>query len=287
MSVAPDERCSDVSREVGERLAATAATTERWLLVEVPAPWPRDVSSGLSLPTAAREAVERWLLSTPRSRLLFIRRPGRTARQLTVYAARSVEGSAELRATSIESHENLADLDLDLAGRQELADATLVLVCGHGTRDRCCALRGTPVFGALAGDLGEQQLWISSHHGGHRFAPNVLVLPAGIQLGHVDPDRALGVVRSVRDGTIPLEHYRGRTYYDAPVQAAEHSIREAKALLGIDDLRLESVTGSSVRFRGRSGELYDAEVDPLPGLVVPASCGAEPEAQPAFAARIR
>ena len=285
MTVAHDERCSDVSRGVGERLAATAATTERWLLLEVPGPWPRDVSSGASLPPRAQAAVERWLQDTPRSRLLFIRRPGRPRPTLTVFAARSGEDSAELRITSIGSHEDIADLDLGAAG--EHVEAQLVLVCGHGSRDRCCALRGTPVFGALAADLGDGELWISSHHGGHRFAPNVLVLPDGIQLGHVDPDRAHAVVQSVRDGRIPLEHYRGRTYHDAPVQAAEHAIREANALLGLDDLRLESVAGSRVRFRGRGGEVYEVEVDELTGPVVPASCGAEAEARPTFSARLR
>lgn len=284
MSPPPDVRCSDISREVGERLAATAATTERWLLVEVPGLWPRDVSSVASLPPRAHGAVERWLEDTPRSRLLFIRRPGRPRPRLTVFAARAVEGSTELRVTSIESHEDLADLDLG-AG-EERVDLQLVLVCGHGSRDRCCALRGTPVFGALTDDIGEGELWISSHHGGHRFAPNVLVLPAGIQLGHVDPDRASLVVKSVRGGRIVLEHYRGRTYHEAPVQAAEHAIREATALLGLDDLRLESVVGSRVRFRGRGGEVYDAEVDELPGPSVPASCGAHAEAQTTFAARL-
>ena len=284
MTVTHDERCSDVSREVGERLAATAATTERWLLVEVPGPWPRDVASGLSLPPRARSAVERWLEGTPRSRLLFIRRPGRprpTAHRLRGALTRGFGG-----APSHVDRLTRGSRGPRSRSRGERVDAQLVLVCGHGSRDRCCALRGTPVFGALASDLGEGELWISSHHGGHRFAPNVLVLPAGIQLGHVDPDRAPSVVKSVRDGRIPLEHYRGRTYHDAPVQAAEHSIREAKALLGLDDLRLESVTGSRVRFRGRSGEVYEAEVDERPGSVVPASCGAEAEAQPAFAARV-
>lgn len=284
MTVAHDERCSDVSRGVGEPLAATAATTERWLLVEVPGPWPRDVSSGGSLPPPAHESVERWLQDTPRSRLLFIRRPGQPPQRLTVFAVRALEGSAELRVTSIESHEDLADLDLEAGG--ESVDAQLVLVCGHGSRDRCCALRGTPVLGALTDDFGDGELWISSHHGGHRFAPNVLVFPAGVQLGHVDPDRAPSVVKSFCDGRIVLEHYRGRTYHEAPVQAAEHAIREATALLRLDDLRLEAVAGSRVRFRGGGGEVYDVEVDARPGPVVPASCGAEAAAQPTFAARL-
>ena len=93
------------------------------------------------------------------------------------------------------SHD-LADADLDADGEPVTTD--LVLVCGHGSRDACCALHGTSVFGALAGRLGDEELWISSHQGGHRFAANVLVLPLGLQLGRLGPDSApLAVARAL------------------------------------------------------------------------------------------
>jgi hypothetical protein len=38
-----------------------------------------------------------------------------------------------------------------------------------------------------------------------------------------------------------LDHYRGRSIYSFPVQAAERSVREATGLTGIDDLSLEQV----------------------------------------------
>ena len=92
--------------------------------------------------------------------------------------------------------------------------APLVLVCGHGTRDACCALRGTAVYAALAPiTSATDELWISSHQGGHRFAANVLVLPAGIQLGRVTPESAPHVVARALAGRIELEHYRGRIAY--------------------------------------------------------------------------
>jgi hypothetical protein len=72
----------------------------------------------------------------------------------------------------VERHE---DLIQDLDGG-EVMDGRLLLVCGHGSRDQCCASRGTPVFGALAAAFMEDELWISSNSG-HRFAGNVLVLP--------------------------------------------------------------------------------------------------------------
>jgi hypothetical protein len=284
MNDLPAPRCSDVSRAVEEPLVGTATTTERWLLVETPGAWPRDVATAGALPERAHEALSAWLAATPRSRLLFLRRAGRSAREPLAFTVRSDESVREVRRIVVETHEDLADVDLDAGG--EAVDRQLVLVCGHGSRDQCCAVRGTSVFGVLATTCDEEDLWISSHQGGHRFAANVLVLPAGIQLGRLDPDDALPVVERALGGRIPLAHYRGRTFHEPAVQAAEHAVREVTALDAVNDLRLAAVDGSIVRFRDRNGGLHAAEVEEIEGPVVPASCGARPEAHAVWRARV-
>jgi hypothetical protein len=235
-----------------------------------------------ALPEPAHEALTAWVSATPRSRLLYLRRPGRPASRPAVFAVTSREGSSELRRILVERHEDLAHTDLDGG---EFVDGRLVLVCGHGSRDQCCALRGTPVFGALAPAFTEDELWISSHQGGHRFAGNVLVLPMGVHLGRLAPDNAPAVVQRVFGGRIELGHYRGRTFYDAHVQAAEHAIRETTGLDRVDDLGLAAVEGSLVRFHDRDGNAHEATVDEVPGPFVPASCGVTPESQSIFRAR--
>lgn len=276
------ERCSDVSRAAGEPLAATATSADRWLLVEVPGPWPRDVTLEGTLPDAAHESVSAWLADTPRSRLLFIRRPGRSAVPPSVFVVRADEAAAETRRIEMERHEDLAGLDLDSAG--EAVETRLVLVCGHGSRDACCALRGTAVFTEL--ERGEGDVWISSHHGGHRFAGNVLVLPLGIHLGRLDPSDAPPVVELALEGRIDLPHYRGRTCYEPRVQAAEHAIRAAVGLDRLEDLRLGGLDDSVVRFQAANGNEYAAVVEEAEGPAVPASCGAPPEPQRTFTARL-
>jgi hypothetical protein len=277
-------RCADLSRAAGERLSATATTAWSWLLIEVPGTWPRDVSSGGVLPADAAQAVSSWLERTPRSRALFLRRPGRAASQTVAFVVRAEESVAETRRLELASHELLATVDFDADG--ELVEPQLVLVCGHGTRDACCALRGTAVYTALATLLGEEELWISSHHGGHRFAANVLVLPHGIHLGRVKPGNAPTITARALAGEIELEHYRGRTFYDSAVQAAEHVVRESTGLDRIGDLRLVGAEGSIVRFRSSDKKEHAAVVEETVGPPVPASCGAEPEAQKTFSARL-
>jgi hypothetical protein len=284
VSALTSARCSDLSRAAGEVLSATASTTERWLLIEVPGSWPRDVSLPGPLPPAVHAAVEQWISATPRARALFLRRPGRPSMQRHVFVVRSDETAKEMRRIGIERLEDLAAVDLEHDG--ERTDAPIVLVCGHGSRDRCCALKGAAVFDALRREFPDNGLWISSHQGGHRFAGNVLVLPTGIQLGRVHTTVAASVTRDALAGRIDLGHYRGRTYYEGRVQAAEHAVRETLGLVGADDLRLVAVDGSVVRLRDREGAVHAVAVEETEGPAIPASCGAPAEPQTAFSARI-
>lgn len=280
-------RCSELSRAAGEPLAATATTATRWLLLEAPGPWPRDVAAGEGLPDAAQSAVAGWLARTPGSRLLFLRRflrrRGAMPPRPRAFVVRAEERVAEVRRLELRSHADVTALDLDRAGDD--VRGGLVLVCGHGSRDACCALRGTEVYGALAAGLDEESLWLSSHHGGHRFAANVLVLPQGLHFGRVEPDEAPALVAAALAGRIELARYRGRTCYAPPVQAAERALREEHGLTGVHDLALTAVEGPLVRFRTPGGRELTAAVEEGLGPAVPASCGAEPEPQRRFQAR--
>jgi hypothetical protein len=197
-----------------------------------------------------------------------------------VFVVHAPEAGGVVRRLELRSHADLVGLDLGRAG--EPLDSSLVLVCGHGTRDRCCALRGTAVFFALASRLGGEELWISSHQGGHRFAANILVLPAGVQLGRVRPEEAPFVVARALAGRIELDRYRGRTCYEPAVQAAELAVRRQERLDGVPDLRLVDVAGGTVCFRAWDGSEHTVAVEETVGPSTPASCGAEPEPQRSF-----
>jgi hypothetical protein len=277
-------RCADVSAAAGEPLAATAVTATRWLLIEAPGPWPRDVAAADGLPDAARTAVRSWLDATPRSRLQLVRRPGRAARRPLVFVVDAEETRSAVRRIELEAYEDLAFVDPDTHGSPSAG--SIVLVCGHGSRDRCCVLRGTAVYRALDAGLEDESLWVSSHQGGHRFAANVLVLPAGLQFGRVGPHEAPALVERALDGRIDLERYRGRTCYEGVVQAAEHAIRSAAGVDGADDLLLVGAENGLVRFRATDGRELAAIVDEVTGPAVSASCGDDPAPQRSFAARV-
>jgi len=277
-------RCAVLSEEAGESLAASATTAANWLLVEVRGTWPRDVSDLTPLDPRAQKVITAWLEDVPSSRLLFIRRPGRARDRRLVFVVRASEHEGDVRRFEVGAMDELADIDLAVDG--EVADAPLVLVCGHGTRDTCCARRGSAVFGMLAQHLAHDELWHSSHHGGHRFAANVLVLPGGIHLGRVAPEDAPRVVGGALTGRIELEHYRGRTAYTTREQAAERVVRETTGLVSLADVRLAGVDGAHVLFVDSAGREYRALPEEGLGPAVPASCGVDAMPQPHVTARL-
>ena len=283
MSTSP--RCADLSELAGEPLGATATHAENWLLVETPGTWERDVGGGAGLVEPARRAASEWLEHTPSSRLLFIRRPGRARPAAPLeFVVHAGESRGVVRRFELATSGDLSEVDLVSGGEE--TDAELVLVCGHGTRDACCALRGTAVYGALTARLTDDELWLSSHQGGHRFAANVLVLPAGIHLGRLTPENTVPVVADALEGRIDLARYRGRVAYPARVQAAELAVRSAEGIEAAADLRLVGSEDEIVRFRGSDGREHAAVVEERTGPSLPASCGADPEPQTGFVARL-
>jgi hypothetical protein len=248
--------CSETSAALREPLAATATTASRWLLVELPGAWERDVADHDLPPFDGRR--------------MLLRRPGRRGPEGAVFVGETTEEGGRLV--------QIPSLDRLESGDAEPVDHPLVLVCCHGRRDVCCARRGKPVFDALRDLPG---VWQSSHQGGHRFAANVLVLPAGIQLGRVQPGEAPAVVASLLEGRIPLDHYRGRTLYPAHVQAAEVAVRQAHGLDRVADVRLLSDDGHSVELAVPGGSVT-CVVEVGAGPFLPQSCGAAPEETPSF-----
>jgi hypothetical protein len=198
-----------------------------------------------------------------RTRLVFVRRPERRRHpELVAYAATSLEGEEEVRRFAFESYEDLRAVDLATAG--ERLDHPLFLVCTHGKHDPCCARKGRPLFEALAEQLDPEWVWQVTHIGGDRFAGNLVCLPHGVYYGRVAREDAVGVLDEHFDGRIELAHYRGRSSWPFAAQAAERSIREETAQLGIHDLQLAEFERNGTQFRvvfeDRSGRRHERKV---------------------------
>ncbi|MBO0801607.1 MAG: sucrase ferredoxin, partial [Nocardiopsaceae bacterium] len=84
----------------------------------------------------------------------------------------------------------------------------MYLVCTHARRNRCCARFGVPLSRALAARYPEE-LWETTHVGGHKFAANLVLLPHGLYYGPCDPATAVAAIGAHQRGATLPHRYRG------------------------------------------------------------------------------
>jgi hypothetical protein len=233
--------CSSVARALGEEQVGTASRYRFWLLIEQPGPWGHDAlvesgfppDVGLALRAAGHRLGIRVLLIKRRDRT-----PGVPRRCFAAFTGRR---DRRLSTFEVDDPAELLDLDLPALVRDryrglgEPATGPLFLVCTHGKHDPCCARHGAPLFRAVE---DREDTWEATHVGGDRFAGNVVSFPHGLYFGRVTPSDAPEVLDAYARGEIVLELYRGRSSYAPAVQVAEHHIRRAGGLKGVDDLML-------------------------------------------------
>lgn len=267
-------RCSLWARAQGLDPAGTAGGYTGYLLLDLPLPWPRDVSE-IPEVTALGSLLDGTGLRVQATI------PSGTARTATLYS-RPKGGlwTGSLSGTSAPIEGNLAaTVERLLAGEGQPVSGRDLLVCGHGRRDVCCGSSGTDLAMELArGSLPpDVRLHRTSHTGGHRFAPTFVVLPESTLWAFADVDLVSRVLERSGDAAAVADRYRGCSALQGPrVQALE---REVLREVGWDLLSYErsgrEMGGSRVRIEAvtASGRIaWEAEVTPGRTLPVP-DCG--------------
>lgn len=219
-----DPRCSSWTRANRVDPIGTAGSYRGILVVEWPLPWPADVSSIPELAPVA-DAARRENV-----RLQAVAAEGSRSERLALYQWDPSQGRYE--GVEVPDPGDVPALALRLlSGGRPSGSVPItvreVLVCGHGTRDRCCGSMGTRLERSMrSGALGAgTRVSRTSHTGGHRFAPTAIILPEGTWWGYLD-DEALPeiVTRRVPFGD-HAGRYRGCSGLAGPeVQALERSV---------------------------------------------------------------
>lgn len=222
-----DLRCSTWARSQLVDPIGTAGTYNGFLLCEWPLPWPADVSEVPQFVEIARSAQSlgiRVQAVVPHSAI---------ERKVALYKW----DGARSRYVGVEApfDDGSASTALDLMAGPSTAgstpiDAVDLLVCTHGTRDRCCGSLGTSLHRALqTGDRFQADKNVrirrTSHTGGHRFAPTALLFPEGTSWGYLDPSLVRQIVErsGAFNGVSGL--YRGCGGLGSPeVQAIERAV---------------------------------------------------------------
>lgn len=261
-------RCSDV---LAESLPGTAKTGQGLVLFERLGGWGHDVLDGTALgPVAAslKKHVEKVGYG-----FQFIRKPEiheYLRGEPSVYVVR-FGPRPEIVRTVVERAEDILDIDL-LAPQGEHVAGPLGLVCTHGKRDLCCAVKGRPLAKALDERLGGETIWETSHNKGHRFAPVFQLLPWGYSYGRLNVEAAVAALTSV---SLFVPQLRGRSLFPPAVQAAEVAVA-SRFPVARGELELVDVSSDRVVLRGRAGK-FAVRVQKVTRDGAVASCGKSPK----------
>lgn len=203
-------------------MRGTAPRVDLWILLEYTSLWAHDPVKSNTLPTN----VQLWIHRT----VDLLREGGRFPRVQMIRGSRSARSgysifigeSGQLRHQLLHSYDELLDLDVckDVG---ELVESNTYFVCTHGTRDRCCAKYGHRTWAVLS-ELSHGRAWQCSHLGGHRFAPNVLVLPQARLYGRVHAESVASFFGVIEDQEIATAFLRGRSEFKPAEQVREIGI---------------------------------------------------------------
>jgi len=242
--------CAEVRRATSEPIFATAPVKARgWLLIRHPGPWP---ATGLpaDLPPAVDTVAA--LATAAGFRPQLIRRPAERAPlwPIGIYLGGTGRSGPWLEYRELAGPDEAAGLlDLLTPAAVEAAaagdppgfgagvDHRVLLVCGHGSRDPCCARIGRPMALALAGEYPEL-VWESNHLGGHRFAANLVTVPDGSYHGGLDRGRGRQVAAATLRGEVDLASYRGLAGRSGAAQAADWYARQHTGQVGLDAVEI-------------------------------------------------
>jgi len=297
--------CAEQSRQSGVDIIGTASEHQVYVAIECPPPWESYDLDSKGIPEDLRSLGEEIYNDYDRyqTRFLLIHNEHLKQDNLTrVLVFRKPSGFAtayEKQEFHLESIDEVAPLVRQVV-MGEPGDATPVevpsrdlLVCTHGSRDRCCSRFGAPIYHharKLVAELGLQhtRIWQASHIGGHRMAPTAIDFPSARYYGYLDADSLKSVLTHSSDircletiyrgwGVLPwaaqvlekhllLTHGWNRLNYAVAAQVLEHNDEETYNRV---ELTYQTPTGER--------QTYQAEIvaDESGTVAIQGSCASE------------
>ncbi|WP_138497029.1 sucrase ferredoxin [Nostoc sp. PA-18-2419] len=231
--------CSDSSRQAAEDIIGTATNYQTYILIECPPPWTSEAFNSKWVPNNLRILVEEVKRAKLPIRFLLIANDfSHKVNKTTLLIYQRKEGLSngyqkqEIILANIEQVAAVLQKWLWGIGSNSEVETTAtrdILVCTHGSHDKCCARYGNPFyFHATATisnlNLDNVRIWKSSHFGGHRFAPTIIDLPEGRYYGVLEQDSFRSIL--TRSGEIQCLHtvYRGWGILPAALQILEREL---------------------------------------------------------------
>jgi hypothetical protein len=233
--------CAEQSRQSGVDIIGSASEHQVYVVIECPPPWISDDMESKGVPDNLRTLSEaiyddydrlqtRFLLIyNERSKqenctkVLFFRKPSglATAYEKQEYHLNDIQEVAPL-VNSYVMGEPIDLQPIDHSPRD-------ILICTHGSRDRCCARFGNPVYQhalklSERDVLQDTRIWQASHIGGHRMAPTAVTFPDARYYGFLTPESLEAILTQTGDLDEVVRQYRGCGLLPWAVQILEREI---------------------------------------------------------------
>ncbi len=239
--------CSEFSRQADEDLIGSGTNQSTYVLVECPPPWAPEAFDSTSVPQNLRSLVEEVRQKQLSVRFLLITSAESKLKNSTKVLIfdkkkRGLLKGYQKKEFNVETIENVADVVRQyLAGEtpglpsntelenEEKSEARDILVCTHGSHDKCCARYGNPFYKEALATVSELSLshvriWKASHFGGHRFAPTIIDFPEGRYYGILNRESFKSILTRTGDIRCLNRVYRGWGILPIQIQAMEREL---------------------------------------------------------------
>src|SRR5690625_5234421 len=152
----------------------------------------------------------------------------------------------------LEDPEEFHTQDMTVPGKNgaEVIDKPVLLVCTHGKRDVCCAVKGRPLAAELSEHFGEGLVWEASHMKGHRFAAVSLLMSWAYSFGRLNAEAGKQLVEAALKKEYFFPGNRGNGQLPPRAQSAEQSVAQ-QLIDAADPLHYGHLTGVDADTKGK------------------------------------
>ncbi len=216
--------CAEESRDAGEDPIGNAENSQIYILIECPPPWVKNAFNSKLIPSEL-QVLQQEIESTDDS-VVFLLIYNEQIKQTDTTRVIIYRQNFDLSPGYRKYEFTICNInDLALIIKKYLLHDKLdieytesptrdILICTHGSRDKCCAKYGNSFYRqakSIVNDLSLNyvRIWQVSHFGGHRFAPTAIDFPDGRYYARLDADSFTVIL--TRTGNIELIKpiYRG------------------------------------------------------------------------------
>ena len=215
--------CAENSRSLKEDIIGSAPNNEIYVLIECPTPWAESAFDSRCIPLNLKKLKQKITTERMPVNLLLINEYHSSKQTKTVLLFKKKQGLSKNYSrleTEVQNLEEVAPLVETYLNETDLVCTDLessirdILICTHGSHDKCCAKYGIPFYRKALEtvrslELTDVRVWQSSHFGGHRFAPTAIDFPEGRYYGVLNQNIFGSLLTRTGDINCIREVYRG------------------------------------------------------------------------------